>query len=140
MFENLTVLMPYIQKLIAAAPALTRIIQEAKSNDDILSKLQTMAPDLAPLLTSIGKELFPAAVGPIQAVGGAIAAYGTELTKWLQTACNQLLTPSPHLVVDGNYGPRTRAAVEQLQKQLGLTVDGLAGKLTQAAIARALRR
>ncbi|MFT8640080.1 peptidoglycan-binding protein [Bifidobacterium sp.] len=38
------------------------------------------------------------------------------------------------LVVDGSYGPATRAAVANFQKTHGLTVDGYAGPATQAKL------
>ena len=34
--------------------------------------------------------------------------------------------------IDGNYGSETTAAVEEFQKDYGLTVDGVAGHATQA--------
>jgi len=53
---------------------------------------------------------------------------------------NKLVTPSPNLVVDGIYGPKTREAVEAAQKKLGVTVDGWAGEITQGAIQTALSK
>jgi putative chitinase len=69
-----------------------------------------------------------------------IAAFDPNTTKWLQGALNTLLALNPPLAVDGQYGPKTKAAVEQMQAKLGLVVDGLAGKLTQAAIDAALAK
>lgn len=39
-----------------------------------------------------------------------------------------------HLVVDGTYGPVTEGAVREFQRRAGLTVDGIAGPLTLAAL------
>jgi N-acetyl-anhydromuramyl-L-alanine amidase AmpD len=39
-----------------------------------------------------------------------------------------------HLVVDGDYGPLTEAAVREFQHRAGLTVDGIAGPVTLAAL------
>lgn len=38
------------------------------------------------------------------------------------------------LTVDGGYGPRTKAAVEDAQRRLGLVVDGIAGPQTMTAL------
>jgi peptidoglycan hydrolase-like protein with peptidoglycan-binding domain len=53
---------------------------------------------------------------------------------------NKLVTPSPNLVVDGIYGPKTREAVDAAQKKLGVTVDGWAGEITHGAIQTALSK
>jgi peptidoglycan hydrolase-like protein with peptidoglycan-binding domain len=49
----------------------------------------------------------------------------------LQEALNRKLSPSPALVTDGDYGPRTRAAVLRLQAAHWLVEDGEAGPCTQ---------
>lgn len=59
--------------------------------------------------------------------GGLIGA------RWIQHSLN-VLGAVPQLVVDGNYGRRTREAVRSFQKAHGLDQDGLAGDLTCAAI------
>lgn len=43
----------------------------------------------------------------------------------------------PHLVVDGDFGSRTEDAVRDIQRQLGLVIDGIAGPQTQAALKQA---
>lgn len=42
---------------------------------------------------------------------------------------------SPDLVADGQFGPKTRAAVEAFQKDSGITVDGIVGEQTWDASA-----
>lgn len=49
----------------------------------------------------------------------------------LQEALNRKLSPSPALAIDGDYGPRTRAAVLRLQAAHWLVEDGEAGPCTQ---------
>jgi putative chitinase len=51
----------------------------------------------------------------------------------LQEALNDL-GANPRIVVDGRYGPATRGAVKQFQAAAGLTADGIAGPVTEAAI------
>jgi len=57
--------------------------------------------------------------------------------SWLQTALNSL-GQSPPLIVDGNYGRKTRAAIRAFQVAHGLEADGMAGPLTRSAINKAL--
>jgi hypothetical protein len=61
---------------------------------------------------------------------------GPEVSA-LQQALNSKLNPSPGLTVNGEFGPRTRAAVIQFQEQVGITVDGVVGPQTMAALAAA---
>lgn len=129
-----------IQLVVQFAGPVKAIIDEATTNDDILTKVEKLSPSLANVLTGIGLTLFPKAAPTLHLVGGVIASFDPNTTKWLQGSLNVLLTPNPSLVVDGQYGPKTRAAVEQLQTKFGLTVDGLAGQLTQAAIQIALTK
>lgn len=51
----------------------------------------------------------------------------------VQKRLNELGT-TPPLVVDGNYGPKSRAAVMTFQQSKGLVVDGLVGPMTLAAL------
>lgn len=52
--------------------------------------------------------------------------------KWLQ----ELLLEAGHDLgkADGVFGSKTQTAVEEFQRRNGLTVDGIAGKLTMAAL------
>ncbi|BBK33470.1 putative chitinase [Stella humosa] len=54
-------------------------------------------------------------------------------TAWLQQALNDL-GARPRLVEDGKSGPATAAAVRWFQGLAGLSVDGVAGPVTQSAI------
>jgi peptidoglycan hydrolase-like protein with peptidoglycan-binding domain len=126
--------MTILQLAIQYGPAIKAVIDEAWNNDDLATKLKNVAGPLMPVLEQAGAKLFPQAASTLHAVAGAIAAFDPNTTKWLQGALNAVVTPSPNLVVDGIYGPRTAAAVSALQKQLGLKVDGFAGAITQAAL------
>lgn len=133
-------LLSIVQIAVQFGPAIKAAIDEAVSNDDLLTKLESLAPNVGSLLQTLGAELFPQASATLQKVGGVVAAFDPNTTKWLQGSLNSILALSPPLVVDGMYGPKTTAAVQQVQKQLGLTVDGIAGTITQAAIQTALTK
>src|SRR5262249_38481933 len=68
----------------------------------------------------------------LQLIGGIVAHFDPNVTKWLQGSLNVVVGSS--LVVDGLYGPRTIDAVKAFQTKAGITVDGLAGLVTQAAL------
>jgi murein L,D-transpeptidase YcbB/YkuD len=129
-----------IELAVQFGPAVKAILDEASSNAGIVQKITALSPTLASLAEGLGAELFPNAAPTLHVVGGVIAAFDPNTTKWLQGALNALVAPVPPLVVDGSYGPKTTAAVEALQTKLGLTVDGLAGSITQAAIQAALAK
>jgi putative chitinase len=54
-------------------------------------------------------------------------------TRWLQQALNDL-GYQPKLTVDGRYGSQTTTAVKWFQGLANVTVDGVAGDVTRAAI------
>ena len=66
-------------------------------------------------------------------IGGA----ATHGTLWAQQSLNKL-GAEPSLSEDGEYGPRTQAAVLTFQQTHGLTADGKIGPDTIAAIEQAL--
>lgn len=76
----------------------------------------------------------PAGVGGLLPARGALTG-----TQWLQDSLNKLMLPTgDHLIVDGNYGRHTSAAVRTFQAFVGITADGLIGDETCAAIDAAL--
>ncbi len=127
-----------IQMVMQFAPLVKAAIDVASSNEDLVSKIKDISPTVAAVLDEIGSVLFPKAAPALHLVGGAIAAFDPNTTKWLQGALNKMLVPSPALVVDGIYGVKTRDSVIAMQTKLGLKPDGLAGQITQAAVAAAL--
>lgn len=58
---------------------------------------------------------------------------GSDVQR-LQQLLNQRLSPSPGLRVDGDFGPRTEAAVRLYQASIGLGIDGIVGPRTWAAL------
>lgn len=57
-----------------------------------------------------------------------------ESVKKLQHELNLIVKPTPLLIEDRNFGKSTQFAVFQLQKKLGLKVDGVVGKATWNSI------
>ncbi len=136
----MTNILNIIQLVVGLAPSIKAIYDAATTNSGVVDEIKKLSNPVATLLQQIGQEFFPKANPTIAIVGGLIAAFDPNTTKWLQGALNTLLALNPPLVVDGQYGPKTKTAVEQMQVKLGLVVDGLAGKLTQAAIDMALAK
>lgn len=112
----------------------TDIWNAAKTNDDFMVKVQKMLPMVAKAAHEMSGTFLPDVASTVQEIAAAALTFNTELVKYAQRACNQILDLKPPLDVDGMYGPKTTAAVKQLQKQLGLTPDGWFGKLTEAAV------
>ena len=52
----------------------------------------------------------------------------------VQTVLNQVLVPSPNLVVDGKIGKKTIQAIQIFQALNGLVADGVPGTKTRAAL------
>lgn len=130
----LTSIPAIVQAVVMYGPTVKALWDEATSNDSFLTKLEKEVPVLGPLIATVGATYFPKASPALQKIGAVVAAFDPNVTKWLQGELNAILSPSPPLVVDGLYGPKTIAAVEQLQTKLGLAADGIAGSITQAAI------
>jgi len=123
-----------IPMLMSSASAINSIVTIAQNNDDIVSKIRETLPHLAEPLETLGGLLFPGVKPALHIAAVAMTQYDTDLNKWIQGGLNAFVTPSPNLVVDGVYGPKTAAAVKAFQAQLGLTVDGWAGNLVQTAL------
>lgn len=124
---NLLKLIPLIMRLIELAPKLQAAL---KSGASILSVLQQFAPDLIQLVQDIGAEIFPALPPTAQADAGALRL-DIERVRKIQVALN---ARGATLVVDGQYGAGTKAAVAAFQQANGLTADGWAGPLTMAKL------
>ena len=90
----------------------------------------------------------PAAVDPAPATPAPVAAAKASAEPAVNVTLREgqtsqealelqnLLIAKGHLSCkpDGNFGPKTKAAVEAFQRQAGLTVDGVAGPMTLKAL------
>lgn len=56
----------------------------------------------------------------------------TAYIRWVQSSLNQIIGAG--LSVDGISGPMTRAAIRSFQTSRGLTADGIVGPITEAAL------
>jgi len=52
--------------------------------------------------------------------------------KWVQTSLNTIM--KLHLIVDGNIGPQTKAAIISFQRLRGLKADGIVGPKTEQVL------
>jgi len=96
----------------------------------VMLRMAELVPELA--LPGVPGPVPPVSDIPVvQPVPDGVGG-GTHDTAWLQTALNDLIDAG--LIVDGSYGRLTRAAVREFQIAVGITVDGLAGPQTFAAI------
>lgn len=117
---------------------IAKLWNSVSTNGDFVSAIQHELPELGKLAQDIADQYFPNAADEVKIAVGATLAFNQQLVKYAQQACNTILHLDPPLEVDGWYGPKTKAAVEQLQKQLGLTADGWFGKLTEAAVKKVI--
>ena len=90
-------------------------------------------------LEDFGAALFPSAAKAIQPVLAAIHLGYPQSTTWAQTALNAIqatgfISFGTPLVVDGQFGPKTFAAVVVLQAKLGLPVTGAIAEAEYTAI------
>ncbi|GMG83684.1 hypothetical protein LNKW23_28970 [Paralimibaculum aggregatum] len=60
-------------------------------------------------------------------------AKGGEVRK-LQEGINKALRETPKLKLDGDFGPKTDAALRRFQKKAGMSADGIAGNEVKAMI------
>lgn len=86
-------------------------------------------------VTPHGSTVTPSGgVVPPSSSSSSGGATGAVNVKQAQTWLNQLGYASPPLTVDGVAGPLTQAATRTAQRALGVTVDGIIGPQTYAAL------
>lgn len=63
----------------------------------------------------------------------SVGAHGSSVTRLQQALKNAGFNPGP---IDGDFGPKTKAAVVAFQRAKHLSVDGVVGPQTNGALAR----
>src|SRR5258708_21541827 len=118
--------------IIQAASSIKGLIDMAVSHTDLITKIKAEFSGIAGLMEQYGAQFFPKVAPELHIAAAAMTAFDPNVTKWVQGCLNSWNVPSPNLVVDGHYGPKTKAAVEVFQTAHGLAVDGWAGQATQS--------
>lgn len=120
-------LKPLISQALSGA-SLDAMVRTALSGGGVINTLE-----------GVGEHLFPKVAPELRAAAAVVASFNRDKTIWLQQALKAILKID--LAVDGIYGPKTVAAVEQFQQQqVGLNVDGWAYRLTTPLIEAALAK
>ena len=96
----------------------------------VMARIVALRPglNLADVLPQLA-SLNPPAPAP-----EGLGQHGAHDTAWVQNELNMLQVDGTPILVDNNYGRRTRYAVMAYQKAHGLEPDGLAGPLTVAQL------
>lgn len=128
--------LPLLFRLLDLAPK----IQEAlRTKKPVLDILKQFAPDIISLIQGVGGTLFPNLPAESQVEVGALKAFDQTQVRWIQDSMNKL-GATPALVVDGDYGQKTKDAVAKFQTAHALVADGWAGKVTATAIQAELNK
>lgn len=130
-FGSIVTLLPYLTKIFSLLPVLEKVVARGFSINAIEQDIDD--PDLRAFLAGIAKQLFPSVKPELQIAAGAATVAKDRVMK-VQGLLNQVVSPSPGLDVDGDYGPLTKAAVLAYQKAKGLVADEFAGDATMAAL------
>jgi peptidoglycan hydrolase-like protein with peptidoglycan-binding domain len=130
------------------APALQELETLRQQNQMLRAELDAMRQQLSAFADARAQWSQPAnwnppqpftALAPLDKSGrpgkyaGANQQYGFSVQQ-LQQRLNEVLDPSPKLDVDGDYGPKTVAAVKRLQTAQGLRPSGVADEPTRRAM------
>lgn len=136
---NWSAILSIVAAVVGEIPAIVKAWDTAPSNS--LAKVGAVIVNtpVVSQLTDIGSQLFPKLSPELHAAAAALVIAHPNNTSWVQSALNVLastgyITLSPPLVVDGLYGPKTKAAVEAVQTKLHLPVTGFAADAEFAAI------
>ena len=104
----------------------------SKPNSELQAEVATNYDSYANIaIPGTGGESEPPANVPVDTPNLEIGSSGVaveELQSWLDYHANQ------HLAADGFFGELTKLAVQNLQRIMGLTVDGIVGPQTRAAM------
>ena len=130
-------LLPILMRVLQLVP---QIQDSLRAGTSVITLLQKFSPDLISVVQGVGKVLFPTLSPAAQAEVGALTTFDQVQVRWIQSTLNTLKMATPVLVVDGQYGLKTKVAVAAFQSAHNLTADGWAGKVTTAAMQTELNK
>lgn len=125
-----------IPQILAGLELLDKIKTALAGGKGILQVLGELGTNMVEFFTEFAKTLFPN-LGPEQQAAAGVTMFDRAATRITQTSMNRLqeasvITFGTALIVDGHYGPLTKAAVTEFQKKFNLEADGWSGRLTNA--------
>lgn len=125
-------LIPIVFRLMSLIP---QIQSGLKTGTSIFELLTKFSPDLISIIQGFATTLFPNLPAESQVQAGALIAFDHDQVRYVQDSLNRLGVPDQALIVDGNYGEKTKKAIEKFQTaHPPLVVDGWGGSVTQAVI------
>jgi peptidoglycan hydrolase-like protein with peptidoglycan-binding domain len=133
---------PKVQSLrrIDGSGTPVQVVVPVTSTKPTLGK--TIVPPIKPSVTTTYTPPPPAPQIPVTIPQVITPTGNTSLSiqtnQDIQRALNTLNMASPPLVVDGSIGPLSIAAIKAFQNANGLSVDGIAGPQTKAALQAAI--
>ncbi len=161
MFGLLTTFLPLLIQLIAAIPSI-KAAWDAAPKDSfqaVAHAVQTSLPQtLVDQLAEAGSQLFPKLAPEFHAAAAALVIAHPNNTSWAQSALNLLQSTgyvtfgaplkdragtvigNVPLLVDGIYGPHTKAAIVAAQSKMGLPVTGILADAEFAMIGQLLSK
>lgn len=128
---NFVALIALIPKIMQAIALINTIKTALASGQNILEVLKEKGAEFIQFFSDVAKVLFPG-LNQEQQVAAGVLMFDVQAVQEIQGSMNTLMNAG--LQVDGSYGPLTKAAVSAFQTKHGLTVDGWAGRLTNAII------
>jgi peptidoglycan hydrolase-like protein with peptidoglycan-binding domain len=136
----LAAFLPSIIELVQAFPAIVSAFNRAPTNSlqAVSNVVSALPPALVAQLAQAGAVIFPKLSPELHAAAVALSVAHPDNTAWLQSAINLVISTGyimgPALVVDGKFGNKTFAVVEELQAKAGLPVTGMAADAEYAVL------
>ena len=137
---------PLITLVTSLVPVLVQLIPQivsawTRSSGNGLVKIAAVIQQtpVAKTLADIGATMFPTLSPELHAAAAALVNAHPDNTAYVQETMNfinstgYIALPAP-LVVDGSWGPKTKAAVEMLQAKLGVPATGFLVDAEYAAL------
>ncbi len=132
MLAIFTTLLPFLIQLIAAIPSIKASWDAAPKNSfqAVATAVQdSLPPALIAQLTEVGSQLFPKLSPELHAAAAAMLVAHPNSMAWAQSTINLLISTgyisAQPLVVDGIWGPHTKAAIMACQAKMGLPTTGI---------------